>query len=367
MRFLLRWTRHRYVLVVCLGLALLGLMLISLPLIQTGTGVHVELHVSPSQRQLVHQHAVRVLEGPCQPGGTREKLLAHLLASNGALRPFMWQDGPLSEDLFLYPPPFGFQGLKGKVEDLLQLLPAPDSEPLLERSSDQCRRCVVVGNGGILKGLELGPLIDRFDTIIRLNSGPLGDFSADVGNQTSIRMSYPEGTPLRWADMDPRVVFVAVAYKEVDLSWISAMINKLPVPLWDWIFFWQKVPNEVPLEPSRFRLLNPQVIRETALDLLRFSQPRPHLWGWDQNVPTLGMTALNLASLLCDEVSLAGFGYNVSQQGMPLHYYDHLPMSFMEQQKMHNVDRETQMLRKLVREGVITDLTGGIHCSFCTT
>lgn len=84
-----------------------------------------------------------------------------------------------------------------------------------------------------------------------------------------------------------------------------------------------------------------------------------------QNVPTLGMSALNLASLLCDEVSLAGFGYNLSQQGAPLHYYDHLSMSAMLQEKMHNVERETELLQSMVREGAITDLTGGIYCSFC--
>ena len=86
-----------------------------------------------------------------------------------------------------------------------------------------------------------------------------------------------------------------------------------------------------------------------------------------QNVPTLGVSALNLASLLCDEVSLAGFGYNLSQQAAPLHYYDHLPMTAMLHQKMHNVERETEFLQSLVREGAITDLTGGIHCSFCSS
>lgn len=45
-------------------------------------------------------------------------------------------------------------------------LPASDS-PQPEKAASKCQRCVVVGNGGILKGLELGPLIDRFDTIIR--------------------------------------------------------------------------------------------------------------------------------------------------------------------------------------------------------
>lgn len=84
-----------------------------------------------------------------------------------------------------------------------------------------------------------------------------------------------------------------------------------------------------------------------------------------QNIPTIGVSALNLASLLCDEVSLAGFGYNLSQQGTPLHYYDHLSISAMSQQKMHNIDKETELLKQLVRKGTITDLTGGIHCSFC--
>ena len=82
-------------------------------------------------------------------------------------------------------------------------------------------------------------------------------------------------------------------------------------------------------------------------------------------MPTIGVTALGLASLLCDEVSLAGFGYNLSQKGATLHYYDHLPMSTMLWEKSHDVDRETELLQSLVRKGVIADLTGGIHCAFC--
>lgn len=82
-------------------------------------------------------------------------------------------------------------------------------------------------------------------------------------------------------------------------------------------------------------------------------------------MPTIGVSALNLASLLCDEVSLAGFGYNVIQQGATLHYYDNLPISTMLQQPSHNVDSETELLQTLVEEGAITDLTGGINNSFC--
>ncbi|GAA6222631.1 lactosylceramide alpha-2,3-sialyltransferase-like [Lates japonicus] len=365
MRLPFRCPTHRRVFVVVVLLGLLVLVMVSLPLTETRTNKPLNWHVNPAHKKLVHEHVLRVLEGQCHPSSTRQSLLSRLPASGHVAQPFLQKDLPLPDNLFLYPPPFGFRGLQGKVEDLLKLLADSDFTPQSKRTSDKCHRCVVMGNGGILRGLELGPLIDRFDNIIRLNSGPLGEFSVDVGNRTSIRMSYPEGTPLHWVDTDPHTLFVTVVYKSVDISWMSSMINKLAVPLWDRLFFWQKVPHQIPLEPHRFRLLNPHVIRETALDLLKYPPPRSRMWGWDQNVPTLGVSALNLASLLCDEVSLAGFGYNLSQQGAPLHYYDHLPMSAMRQQKMHNVDRETELLQSLVKEGTITDLTGGIHCSFC--
>ncbi|XP_034453367.1 lactosylceramide alpha-2,3-sialyltransferase isoform X2 [Hippoglossus hippoglossus] len=363
MRLPLRWAAHRCVFVVSVVLGLLGLVMVSLPLNGTRTTKPLKWHVSSVHRRLVHEYVHKVLEAQCRPGNTRKNLLTRLPASGHVTQPFLWKDMPLPDQLFLYPPPFGLKGVRSKVEDLLKLLENSHSA----QPSDKCRHCLVVGNGGILRGLELGRLIDRFDTIIRLNSGPLGEFSVDVGNRTSIRMSYPESTPLRWVDTDPHTLFVAVVYKSVDISWLSAMINKHTVSLWNRLFFWQKVPNQIPLELRRFRLLNPHVIRETAIDLLKYPPPRPRLWGWDQNVPTLGVSALNLASLLCDEVSLAGFGYNLSQQAAPLHYYDHLPMSAMLHQKMHNVDRETEFLQRLVREGTITDLTGGIHCSFCSS
>ncbi|XP_056456584.1 lactosylceramide alpha-2,3-sialyltransferase isoform X2 [Gadus chalcogrammus] len=170
--------------------------------------------------------------------------------------------------------------LKLHVDPAHQQLPRTEP-PRPQQGPGACRRCVVMGNGGILRNMELGPLIDRFDTVIRLNSGPLGEFSGDVGNRTSIRVSYPEGTPRQWVDHDPQPLFVAVVYKAVDLSWLSAMINKHTVGLWDRLFFWQKVPDRIPLEPQRFRLLNLQLIRETAMGLLQYPPPQSRLWGLD--------------------------------------------------------------------------------------
>ncbi|XP_012697563.1 lactosylceramide alpha-2,3-sialyltransferase [Clupea harengus] len=320
-----------------------------------------EWPVDPKHQELVHTYVRSVLNRECRPAFARKGIEARIPTSTPVMEPFLWGDTPLTDTVFQYPPPFGFLDLQDKLKDILRLLPPSPTE---EHLGKDCQRCVVVGNGGILRGLELGALIDQFDMVIRLNSGPVQDFSKDVGNHTTIRMSYPEGSPKVWEDLDPKLKYVAVIYKSVDFHWLNAMITKQKVSLWDWLFFWQKVPDDIPIKLSQFHVLNPEIIRETALDLLQYPKPKFRLWGWDQNVPTLGVSALNLASYLCDEVSLVGFGYNLSLREAPLHYYDSLPMSAMLTQEMHNVDQETALLQSLVAEGTISDLTGGILCSF---
>ncbi|XP_035509485.1 tyrosine-protein kinase JAK1 [Morone saxatilis] len=91
---------------------------------------------------------------------------------------------------------------------------------------------------------------------------------------------------LRCCPPQPRVVRLLiphiVQYNTAVFTTLCNAASQLGVPLWDWLFFWQKVPDQIPLEPHRFRLLNPLVIRETALDLLKYPPPRTRLWGQDQ-------------------------------------------------------------------------------------
>lgn len=45
-----------------------------------------------------------------------------------------------------------------------------------------------------------------------------------------------------------------------------------------------------------------------------------------QNIPTLGTVAVTMALHNCDEVAVAGFGYNMSTPDAPLHYYERVKM-----------------------------------------
>ncbi|XP_016327271.1 lactosylceramide alpha-2,3-sialyltransferase-like isoform X2 [Sinocyclocheilus anshuiensis] len=352
----------RRLLLALLSLALISLALLKLPVLHSDPKP-VEVPVDPVYRKRVQSYVRDILAQECRPSFARQRMEAEHYSSTPVLEPFLDKNTHPNEQIFQYPPPFGFLDMKNQLQEILDLLPASSEE---RRGGRDCCRCLVIGNGGILKGLGLGPLFNQFDTIIRLNSGPVRGFSADVGNRTSIRMSYPEGSPKVWEDMDSDLRFVAVIYKSVNFHWLRAMITKTSVSLWDWLCFWQNVPVSLPLKASQFRLLNPEIIRETALDLLHYPSVRERLSSWDQNVPTLGVSALNLATYLCDEVSLAGFGYNLSQKDAPLHYYDHRLMTSMLKEAMHDVQTETVFLKRLVTSGSITDLTGGIHCNFCS-
>ncbi|XP_032208571.1 lactosylceramide alpha-2,3-sialyltransferase isoform X6 [Mustela erminea] len=197
-----------------------------------------------------------------------------------------------------------------------------------------------------------------------LNSAPVEGYSEHVGNKTTIRMTYPEGAPLSDLEYYSNDLFVAVLFKSVDFNWLQAMVKNETLPFWVRLFFWKQVAEKIPLQPKHFRILNPVIIKETAFDILQYSEPQSRFWGRDKNVPTIGVIAVILATHLCDEVSLAGFGYDLNQPKTPLHYFDNLCMAAMNFQTMHNVTTETRFLVRLVKEGVVEDLSGGIHCEF---
>lgn len=49
-------------------------------------------------------------------------------------------------------------------------------------------------------------------------------------------------------------------------------------------------------------------------------------------IPTLGSSAVVMALQLCDQVSLAGFGYDMEHPRSRLHYYESIPTGAMKSQ-----------------------------------
>ncbi|XP_044935035.1 lactosylceramide alpha-2,3-sialyltransferase isoform X2 [Mustela putorius furo] len=341
-------------------------------------------YVDPDRAKRAQKYAQQVLRKECRPKFAKKsmaRLFEHRYSPD--LPPFVKEAPKVNEAEYKYDPPFGFRKFSSQVQTLLEILPEHDLPEHLRAKS--CRRCVVIGSGGILHGLALGHALNQFDVVIRmrqtrstvpagsssdllspnvLNSAPVEGYSEHVGNKTTIRMTYPEGAPLSDLEYYSNDLFVAVLFKSVDFSWLQAMVKNETLPFWVRLFFWKQVAEKIPLQPKHFRILNPVIIKETAFDILQYSEPQSRFWGRDKNVPTIGVIAVILATHLCDEVSLAGFGYDLNQPKTPLHYFDNLCMAAMNFQTMHNVTTETRFLVRLVKEGVVEDLSGGIHCEF---
>lgn len=296
--------------------------------------------------------------------------------------------------------PYFFEGTERQYQALLRAV--PDSTVPWELSRHACKRCVVVGNGFVLSNSSLGKEIDKHDIIIRMNEAPVTGYEQDVGSRTSLRLFYPESSGLEralWGHDARSTLAVFVPYKVQDLLWLRDVVegfaeeaapNELPYLLWQlgyvenissaaaaasdsrwpgfmWLrtgtrdkkqrvhVFWRRVATRLSYSPERIRILRPDIIRSVAFDLLKFAKKKQVK---NCQIPTMGLMALGLAMHFCDEVSIAGFGYNMSALQQPVHYYSNDTMaSLLEQAGSHSIRSEQRLLRRLIAVGAIADLS----------
>ncbi|XP_030428721.1 CMP-N-acetylneuraminate-beta-1,4-galactoside alpha-2,3-sialyltransferase isoform X3 [Gopherus evgoodei] len=200
------------------------------------------------------------------------------------------------------------------------------------------------------KEYRLTPALDR------LNSAPVKGFEKDVGGKTTLRITYPEGAIQKLEQYEKDSFFVLAGFKWQDFKWLKYIVYKEKVSASDG--FWKSVATRVPREPHEIRILNPYFIQEAAFSFIGL--PFNNGLMGRGNIPTLGSVAITMALHNCDEVAVAGFGYDMNSPNAPLHYYESVRMSAIKESWTHNIQRETEFLRKLVKARVITDLTSGI-------
>lgn len=296
-----------------------------------------------------------LLSGPCQSGWCLSRL-----------RPLACSPGLQDIPVFLkqahmsvpwdQAPPLGLQGSEEPLAQALASLPSPGLPADLGGSGGEggCKRCVVVGSGGVLHGSHLGSHIDQYDIIIRMNNAPVSGFEQDAGTRTTVRLLYPEGAPHSSREYLHTPLVALVVFKSLDLEWLTSITTKQPLSFWSKLWFWREVVEDIPLGPENFQILNPEILHRTGQALQSFAKQQRTM------VPTLGASAVVMALQLCDMVSLAGFGYDLQQPGARLHYYESLRMDAIKAQVVHDVSAEKLFLRELVAAGVVTDLTGAL-------
>lgn len=119
----------------------------------------------PLPPQEVLNRSAWLLSGRCQRRRCVERLKR--LPCSSALMDipvFLRREG--STACWDVPPPLGLHGSQEHLTRALAFLPQVGLPESLRRDGG-CRRCVVVGSGGVLRGSRLGLHIDQYDVIIR--------------------------------------------------------------------------------------------------------------------------------------------------------------------------------------------------------
>ncbi|KAI1883315.1 hypothetical protein AGOR_G00243930 [Albula goreensis] len=304
-------------------------------------------------QDLVYKYG-NLSEGTCKPGYVAAKMTSIYPKFVKTAPMFLDKNFKRLGKVNIYLPPFGFKTQERIIDVILTATKNYGLSPELESLS--CRRCIVIGNGGILTNKSLGSHIDEYDIIVRLNEAPVNGFQKDVGSKTTIRITYPEGAIQKPERYEKDSLFVFSAFKPQDFKWLQKMVFKEKLRGSEG--FWKSVALQVPKEPSEMRILNPYFIQEAAFQFIGL--PLNNGIMGKGNIPTLGTVAITMALHNCDEVAVAGFGYDMTRPQAPLHYYEKVKMSAIRESWTHNISKEKEFLRKLVKAKVITDLTNGI-------
>lgn len=304
-------------------------------------------------QELVYKYG-NLTEGACKPGYAAAKMSAIFPKYVKPAPMFLDRNFKRLGKVSSYLPPFGFKTQERIIDSILT---ATKSYGLGEDlDSLSCKRCIIVGNGGILANKSLGSRIDDYDVVVRLNEAPVSGYGRDVGTKTTLRITYPEGAIQKPDNYEKDSLFVFSAFKPLDFKWLRQMVFKEKLRGTEG--FWKSVAHSVPREPSEMRILNPYFIQEAAFQFIGL--PFNNGLMGKGNIPTLGTVAITMALHNCDEVAVAGFGYDMTMPHAPLHYYETVKMSAIKESWTHNISKEKEFLRKLVKANVITDLTKGI-------
>ncbi|XP_018517749.2 CMP-N-acetylneuraminate-beta-1,4-galactoside alpha-2,3-sialyltransferase isoform X2 [Lates calcarifer] len=307
--------------------------------------------------ELIYKYG-NLSEGACKPGFAAAKMTAIYPKFTKVVPMFLDPNYKRFSKIGDYLPPFGIKSQE-KIIDIL--LSATKSYGLGEElDSMSCKTCIIVGNGGILANKSLGQRIDQFDVVVRLNEAPVKGFEKDVGSKTTMRITYPEGAIQKIERYEAQSLFVLSAFKALDFNWLRHMVFNQRLSTDG---FWKSVARRVPREPSDMRILNPYFIQEASFKLIGLPYNNGQMGRG--NIPTLGTVAITMALHNCDEVAVAGFGYNMSTPHAPLHYYEKIRMSAIKESWTHNISKEKEFLVKLVKAGVIQDWTNGICGAGC--
>uniref|UniRef100_UPI00398E38EF alpha-2,8-sialyltransferase 8F-like n=1 Tax=Pristiophorus japonicus TaxID=55135 RepID=UPI00398E38EF len=217
-------------------------------------------------------------------------------------------------------------------------------------SSQQYKRCAVIGNGGILVNSSCGAEIDQADFVFRCNLPPMGgNFAQDIGTKTNLVTANPSIITKRYAELhDRRKPFFT------NLTVYNEALLLLPA------FSYTK--NTVLCFRALYTLQDFQAKQKVVFFNPVYLQHLTEFWlskGIQVKRLSTGIMVVSVALELCEEVWIYGFwpfGKNVEGQVTSHHYFDDL----LPKPDVHSMPLEFYQLLQMHGKGIIKLQTA--HC-----
>ncbi|XP_041830734.1 alpha-N-acetylgalactosaminide alpha-2,6-sialyltransferase 2 isoform X2 [Melanotaenia boesemani] len=267
------------------------------------------------------------------------------------------------ERLSQYPGAHGWGGIKYKtLVETLSVLNSSANQQMLdnwETHGNECSRCAVVGNGGILNNSQKGQEIDGHHYVFRTNGVIIKGFEQDVGSRTthytfstntlmnSIRKYAVNGYKGPPVSKEMRYVFLPD--HDRDYLLVKAAATHTPVdrgPEKD------KDPSKYfgeDVSAEKLKMYHPDFIRYLRNRFLRSNALKTKYK--DIYRPSTGAVMLLAALHVCDQVSAYGF-ITPDYRNYSDHYYDrsYHPVGFYIN---HDLRLEMNLWQQLHQAGLI--------------
>uniref|UniRef100_A0A4W4HFE7 alpha-N-acetylgalactosaminide alpha-2,6-sialyltransferase n=1 Tax=Electrophorus electricus TaxID=8005 RepID=A0A4W4HFE7_ELEEL len=240
----------------------------------------------------------------------------HVLQWADSFNQFKWQR------LQYAPLPYGWKDVSPEVvSTTLSLLQNSSSSRLFERKSpDQCVRCAVVGNGGILNSSGQGKATDSHDYVFRVNGAITKGFKQDVGTKTSF-YGFTTNTLKNSLKAYWGICYVFIPANIQDYVMLAAAIQGAAVPSGYYegdqpsMYFGNKHSFE------HFRMIHPYFTEYVTKRFL--NSPYLKMRYRDFYMPSTGALMLLTVLHSCDQFSLSAYGFiTQNYEGFSDHYYN---------------------------------------------
>ena len=208
---------------------------------------------------------------------------------------------------------------------------------------DKITKVILIGNGGSLKGTNLGHKIDQFDEVVRINEAKTIGWEKDAGTKFTIWCTYNPDKKFKKYYLG----YKSLGYSDEEVSDMLSTVKEIWYisPLSQYLHSW----NNYNTFYRNLGIKNFTKRIESESTRNRISKIVGH--------PTTGFILMNILLEMYDKIYIAGFDFLGLREDVPVHhYFTNTKMKKVVKDSVHDFKKEYEWCLEKEKEGCIINL-----------